>query len=76
MKVLGIIPCYNEEENIEALINEMSMYKDLLDIVIINDRSTDMTSTVCEATNANVINLPCNLGIGGAVQTGYIYAKK
>ncbi|OMD03100.1 glycosyltransferase family 2 protein [Paenibacillus odorifer] len=63
MKVLGIIPCFNEEENIEALI-------------IINDYSTDLTSVICEKNNANVINLPCNLGIGGAVQTGYIYAKK
>jgi len=76
MKVLGIIPCFNEEENIEALINELSSYSDILDFVIINDYSTDLTSVICEKNNANVINLPCNLGIGGAVQTGYIYAKK
>ncbi|MEK5419681.1 glycosyl transferase family 2 [Paenibacillus odorifer] len=76
MKVLGIIPCFNEEENIEALINELSGYSDILDFVIINDYSTDLTSVICEKNNANVINLPCNLGIGGAVQTGYIYAKK
>ncbi|MFD5021815.1 glycosyltransferase family 2 protein [Paenibacillus sp. NPDC058367] len=75
MKVLGIIPCYNEEENIESLIKELSHYASVLDIVIINDRSTDMTSKVCENIEARIINLPCNLGIGGAVQTGYIYAK-
>ncbi|MBY0009527.1 glycosyltransferase family 2 protein [Paenibacillus typhae] len=76
MRVLGIIPCYNEQENIESLIKELSHYSDVLDFVIINDRSTDMTSTVCDNVKANIINLPCNLGIGGAVQTGYIYAKE
>ncbi|AIQ38142.1 MULTISPECIES: glycosyltransferase family 2 protein [Paenibacillus] len=76
MKVLGIIPCFNEEENIESLIKELSDYSDILDFVIINDYSTDLTSVICDKNNANVINLPCNLGIGGAVQTGYIYAKK
>ncbi|WP_379135453.1 glycosyltransferase family 2 protein [Paenibacillus sp. sgz500958] len=76
MKILGIVPCYNEQDNIEALIQELSHYSDLLDIVIINDHSTDSTSALCERANANVINLPCNLGIGGAVQTGYIYARQ
>lgn len=76
MRVLGIVPCFNEEENIEHLIKELSSYSDILDFVIINDNSTDQTSSICEKNNVNVINLPCNLGIGGAVQTGYIYAKK
>ncbi|SEU15391.1 glycosyltransferase family 2 protein [Paenibacillus sp. NFR01] len=76
MRILGIIPCFNEEENIEPLIRELAKYSDLLDFVIINDHSTDRTSAICEKNHVNVINLPCNLGIGGAVQTGYIYAKQ
>lgn len=76
MKVLGIIPCFNEEENIEVLIKELSNYSSVFDFVIINDHSTDSTADICESYNVNIINLPCNLGIGGAVQTGYIYAKK
>ncbi|AKG36510.1 glycosyl transferase family 2 [Paenibacillus durus ATCC 35681] len=75
MKVLGIIPCYNEESNIKQLINELSAYSDQLDIIIINDCSKDKTSQLCKEENVNVIDLPCNLGIGGAVQTGYLYAK-
>ena len=76
MKIIGIVPCCNEQDNIESLIKELSHYSDVLDIVIINDHSTDLTAYLCEKANANIINLPCNLGIGGAVQTGYIYAKR
>lgn len=75
-KVLGIIPCYNEEANIESLLKELSAYSEILDVVIINDCSKDRTSEICSSINANVVNLPCNLGIGGAVQTGYLYAKQ
>lgn len=76
MKVLGIVPCYNEEENIQSLITELLNYSDVLDFIIINDHSTDTTAYICEKNKVNIINLPCNLGIGGAVQTGYIYANK
>lgn len=76
MRILGIIPCYNEEENIQSLITELSEYFDLLDFVIINDHSNDSTAYICEKNCVNIINLPCNLGIGGAVQTGYIYARR
>ncbi|MEK5282078.1 MULTISPECIES: glycosyltransferase family 2 protein [Paenibacillus] len=76
MRILGIVPCYNEEENIQSLITELSKYNNLLDFIIINDHSTDSTAAICENNNVNIINLPCNLGIGGAVQTGYLYANK
>ncbi|WP_339311792.1 glycosyltransferase family 2 protein [Paenibacillus sp. FSL M7-0896] len=76
MRILGIVPCFNEEENIRCLIKELSEYSDILDFIIINDHSTDSTSLICKESNVNIINLPCNLGIGGAVQTGYIYAKE
>lgn len=74
LRKIIIIPVYNEEENIEKTVK--SIQKDALgfDYIIINDCSTDHTRKVCEKNGFNVINLPINLGIGGAVQTGYRYA--
>ncbi len=78
MKVLMIIPAYNEEENIVNTVNKINSYnkktKDKIDYVVINDGSTDNTKKVCEENNINTISLIHNLGIGGAVQTGYKYA--
>ena len=78
MKVLIIIPAYNEELNIENTINKIinynKKYKNKVDYIIINDGSTDNTKKICEKNNYNVVNLVHNLGIGGAVQTGYKYA--
>lgn len=75
MKILAIIPAFNEEENIGKLLSEFLKY-DNIDILVINDCSKDDTSRICKNNGVNVIDLPCNLGIGGAVQTGYRYAKK
>jgi hypothetical protein len=78
MKVLMIIPAYNEELNIEKTVNKIKNYnkksKNQVDYVVINDGSTDGTLDVCRKNKFNVINLVQNLGIGGAVQTGYKYA--
>lgn len=75
MRILAIIPAYNEEDNIPVLLQEILNLKHLdIDIVVINDCSTDNTANVCKEMGVKVINLPCNLGIGGAVQTGYKYA--
>lgn len=78
MKTLIIIPAYNEELNIENTINKLKKYNDIskspVDYIIINDGSTDKTKEICKKNNYNVINLIHNLGIGGAVQTGYKYA--
>ena len=78
MKVLVIIPAYNEELNIQNTINKIINYnkknKNTIDYVVINDGSTDKTYDICLNNNINVINLIHNLGIGGAVQTGYKYA--
>ena len=73
-KCLIIIPAYNEEENIEAVVNNIIKNYPQYDYVIINDGSTDSTEEICLKNQYNVINLPLNLGIGGAVQTGYKYA--
>ncbi|MEF9945600.1 MAG: glycosyltransferase family 2 protein [Lachnospiraceae bacterium] len=74
MKKLIIIPAYNEEESIEKTIKEIVYNAPDFDYIIINDCSTDNTRKICEENNYNVVNLPINLGIGGAVQTGYLYA--
>ncbi len=80
MKILVIIPAYNESENLVDTINDIKKYQNnkeySLDYIIINDGSIDNTKEVCLKNKFNVINLVHNLGIGGAVQTGYIYALK
>ena len=73
MKKLVIIPAYNESESIENTVEEIRNKAKGFDYVVINDCSTDNTKEICERNGYNVINLPINLGIGGAVQTGYRY---
>lgn len=77
-KVLLIIPAYNEEKNILNTYNTIIDYNkkgDIsFDVIVINDCSTDNTKEVLEENNIPHINLVHNLGIGGAVQTGYKYA--
>lgn len=75
MKCLIIIPAYNEEGNIEKVIDNLLENYPQYDYVIINDGSTDDTREICKNKNYQVLNLPINMGIGGAVQTGYRYAR-
>lgn len=74
MKKLIIIPAYNEAENIEKTVAAIEKEAKDFDYIIINDCSTDDTRKICEKKGYNIIHLPINLGIGGAVQTGYKYA--
>lgn len=76
MKVLIIIPAYNEADGISQLIDNLKTNYSQYDYVIINDGSTDSTKKLCKEKDYNVLNLPINLGIGGAVQTGYKYARE
>lgn len=77
-KILLIIPAYNEEKCILATYNKITNYnkknQEKFDIIVINDGSTDKTLSILEKNNIPHINLIHNLGIGGAVQTGYKYA--
>lgn len=76
MKKLVIVPAYNEEKNISATLHQIIQYTDW-DICVINDCSSDRTSGLAHIDHKiTVIDLPFNLGIGGAVQTGYIYASE
>ena len=75
--VLIIIPAYNEEKSILNVVSNIKKVKTnnyLIDYIIINDGSSDNTKKVCLDNKLNFIDLPNNLGIGGAVQTGYKYA--
>lgn len=77
MKVLMVIPAYNESKSIVNTVNSIKNTKlknHTLDYIVINDGSKDDTKKVCEENKINFIDLPVNLGIGGAVQTGYKYA--
>lgn len=74
MKILIIIPAYNEEENIKETVEKIEKHNEKLDYVVINDGSTDNTEKILRENNINHIKLINNLGIGGAVQTGYKYA--
>lgn len=74
MKKLVIIPAFNEEGNLEKTIKDIQDNAPGFDYVIINDCSTDGTLAMCRRHGFSYLNLPVNLGIGGAVQTGYRYA--
>ena len=74
MKCLIIIPAYNESENIEKVINNLTENYPQYDYVIVNDGSTDNTKEICRRNHYQVLTLSVNMGIGGAVQTGYRYA--
>ncbi|MCU9533735.1 glycosyltransferase family 2 protein [Streptococcus sp. CSL10205-OR2] len=72
--VLIMIPAYNEEESIEKVINNLIKNYPQYDYVIINDGSKDNTSSISHANGYNIIDLPENLGLSGALQTGFKYA--
>lgn len=72
MKVLLVVPAYNEEENILSVVKTISDAG--YDYVVINDGSTDGTRDLCLSHGVNLVDLSQNLGIGGAVQTGHKYA--
>ena len=74
-RILVIVPAYNEKDSIAGVIDDIKGFNDKLDIVVINDGSRDNTGEIVRSTGkADVIDLVLNLGIGGAVQTGFIYA--
>src|SRR6267143_121513 len=75
-KVLVVIPAFNEEESIEGVVREVQSCQPKFDILVVNDASTDKTASLAKSLGVRVANLPFNLGIGGAVQTGFQYAKR
>ncbi|MGB8454047.1 MAG: glycosyltransferase family 2 protein [Anaerocolumna sp.] len=74
MKILIIIPVYNEEHNIEKVISRLHENVPYVDYIVVNDCSNDNTVSVCRKNGFHYISLPVNLGIGGGMQAGYQYA--
>jgi hypothetical protein len=75
MKTLVIIPAYNEQASLPGVVRDLREHAAGLDIVVVNDGSRDRTAQVAAGLGVTVLNLPYNLGIGGAMQTGYRYAR-
>lgn len=74
MKTLIIVPAFNEESNLPKLLEELEVYANKFDVLVIDDASMDESAQCARERNVPVIQLPTNLGIGGAVQTGFKYA--
>lgn len=72
--ILIIIPVFNEEEAIAPLLDELQAALPGANVLVINDGSTDQTSRIVRDKVVPVLDLPCNLGVGGAVQAGFQYA--
>lgn len=69
-----MIPAYNEQEAILDTVRDLSLHHPEVDVLVINDASIDATKKILRENNINHLDLPLNLGIGGGVQTGYLYA--
>jgi glycosyltransferase involved in cell wall biosynthesis len=76
LRRVAIVPAYNEEGSIGAVVDEIRAVDADMEVVVIDDGSRDRTAEAAEAKGARVLRLPFNLGIGGAVQTGYRYAHE
>ncbi len=74
LKRIAIVPAYNEEDSLARVIDEIRAFDPEFEIVVVDDGSGDRTAAVAEQRGAHVVRLPFNLGIGGAVQTGFRYA--
>ncbi|MGJ9576840.1 glycosyltransferase family 2 protein [Actinotignum sp. GS-2025c] len=73
-RLVVLIPAWNEEEALPAVLTELRQAVPHASLVVINDCSRDATAQVAAAGGATVLNLPINLGVGGAMRTGYLYA--
>ena len=78
LKIAAIVPAYNEEKSIENVVKSINSIDSngffSIDVIVINDCSKDSTSELIHSLNCIALDLPINLGIGGAVQTGFKYA--
>ncbi|MCU1432633.1 MAG: glycosyltransferase family 2 protein [Actinotalea sp.] len=75
-RLLVVVPAWNEQETLPAVIAELRRCVPRADVLVVNDGSTDRTSEVAWAAGAQVLELPINLGVGGAMRAGYTYALR
>ncbi len=74
MRVAAIVPAYNEVRNLPRLAEALRAHAPSCDVVVVDDGSADDTARVASSMGWSVLRLPMNLGIGGAVQAGYLWA--
>jgi glycosyltransferase involved in cell wall biosynthesis len=74
-RIVAVVPAWNEADAIGAVVSEILAFDPSIDVVVVDDASTDDTAGVARAHGATVLALPFNVGIGGAVQTGFRYAR-
>jgi hypothetical protein len=74
LRRVAIVPAFNEEQSVARVIDELRAFDPELEVVVVDDGSVDRTAEVARNRGAHVVRLPFNLGIGGAVQTGFRYA--
>lgn len=75
-RVLVIVPAWNEERNVGTTIREIRATDSRYDVIVIDDGSDDRTAEVAREAGAAVLSLPFNLGVGGAMRTGFTYARR
>ena len=76
MKILIIIPVFNEEETLRGVISGIRASLPQADILVVNDGSTDSTGNIAKEEGVWVLEHPYNMGIGATMQTGFLYALK
>lgn len=76
LKLLIVIPAYNEEGSIERVVDDLIQNYPQYDYVVVNDGSRDRTAAICRSRGYRLIDLPVNLGLAGAFQTGLRYAAE
>ncbi len=73
---LAVVPAYNESATIVGVVEALRKHASGFDTLVVDDGSTDNTDALASRAGARVVKLPFNLGIGGAVQTGFVYARE
>lgn len=76
LSYLAVVPAYNEAATVAAVVEAVHRHAPRFDVLVVDDGSTDDTPGVARAAGARVLRLPFNLGIGGAVQAGFVYAQE
>lgn len=74
-RLVAVVPAWNEEGSIGGVVDEIRAFDPAIEVVVVDDASSDCTADVAEAHGATVLRLLFNVGIGGAVQTGFRYAR-